>query len=96
MNEGGQKTRTCGSQGMAQGNGASVNVNLVPIPSDVGQLLAVGQDLGGESLVQLDKVDVGQGPARFLEQQGNGFGWGGGTTIFGMMRPSRRCTVETL
>ncbi len=39
-----------------QGDGTSVDVDLVPIPADVGQLLAVGQDLGGEGRSLIFKI----------------------------------------
>src|SRR6185437_11995966 len=44
-----------GAEGVAHGDGAAVDVDLVHVPAHV---LDVAQDNGGEGLVDLDQIDV--------------------------------------
>src|SRR3990172_13179229 len=54
-----------GPQGVVDGDGAAVDVDLVPVPIE---LAADGEDLAGERLVDLDQVEVVDGHAGALEE----------------------------
>src|SRR5215211_5991751 len=53
------------ADGVAEGDGAAVDVGPVPVEL---QLAVTGQDLGRERLVDLDHVDLGEGPAELGQQ----------------------------
>ena len=55
------------AEGVAEGDGAALDVELVPADAEV---LGRGDDLGGEGLVDLDQVDVVDGHAGPLRGPG--------------------------
>lgn len=75
MDEGNDDTRTGVANGMTQGDGPTVNVNLRP--RNVENLLGDVDD-DGEGLVDLKQGDVINGQASLLQSLGNGDGRGGG------------------
>src|SRR3989338_9389289 len=84
---GGDKTDAGGAKGVADGEGAAEGVELVkgdlPNLARGARLAAellvveggqVGQDLGGEGLVDLEDVKVGEGELVAVQQAGHGVG----------------------
>jgi len=59
---------------MSEGDGAAVDVDLVPVPALVGQGVSVGKDLGGKGFVQFDQIHVAQRPADLFQKLGDGIG----------------------
>src|SRR4029453_16653507 len=60
-----------GAHGVAEGDGAAVDVDLVEVEA---QLAEDGQGLGGEPLVELDQVNVVQAEPGQLQHLGDGHG----------------------
>ena len=65
VEQGGQDAGAAGADRVADGDGAAVDVDLVGVPAE---LLADRERLGGEGLVGLDQVEVGDRPAGLLER----------------------------
>ena len=76
IQQGGQQTRPRGSKRMSQRDPPAVHVDLLPLPSQASQGLAVGQHLRREGLVDLDEIDLGQRPTHGVEQAWNRLGRG--------------------
>src|SRR4051812_33873435 len=65
VGEGEEQARARGGQGMAEGDGAPVDVRAVAVESE---LLLDGEVLAGEGLVHLHEVDVLEGETRRLQR----------------------------
>ena len=72
MQKGGQDTRTTGAQRMSQGDRPAIHIHFIPVPTLVGEGIAICKDLCCERLVELDQVNILQGPIDFFQQLWNG------------------------
>lgn len=62
---------TSGTEGMAEGNGTTAGVHLVPVELE---LVAAVDSHGSESFVDLDDIDIVEGEAVLVEKLGDGDG----------------------
>lgn len=69
MQQADQYAATGGANGVAEGDGAAVDVNPASIPA---QLLTHGQGLGREGFIGLDQIQLGQTPARLIQAAAGG------------------------
>src|SRR5512140_854627 len=68
----GENARPACAQWMTESDGPAIDVYALPIPTLVGEQVAVRQDLRGEGLIELDQVHVCQFPVYLLQQLGDG------------------------
>ena len=65
VEQGGQHAGAGCADGMAERDGAAIDVDAVPVEP---QGVAIGQDLGSERLVDLDQVEVVEGDPQLFNQ----------------------------
>src|SRR5574338_1717177 len=61
----GQDARPGGADGVAEGDGTAVDVDAIPVEAE---LVAIGQDLRREGLVDLDQVEIVDAATHLLDQ----------------------------